>query len=338
MAKTHYDVGTWTPQESWRTIRNVRAAPHQAISSVLKSDRLDVFHMALEQSEQLFRSAAAVERETRPILLFYGLGQAGRALAAASRNLAHGEWSASGHGLRTHLNKTASADIWNLNTSVETDKSDLFSRTSRALDSAVDITDVSLGEAAANSLEFIFEFRDFRQYPRVVQLGSIKAIESWAQTQQSDSVRFPIEIDDDEDIEIFLQSVPALSSFDYWRERDGTPSRDHNGNLLITVPPTAIKHVGGQGRLRTGQSYRGTNVAIRALGRASAPVHPLLVWWLILYPLSMLARYEPRKWQQVLNVRTSRNWSQIEYLTDRALDAVPQLLAETLQNLNEDDA
>lgn len=336
MAKTYYEASLWTPQESWRAVRNVRASPPEPLASVLSAtDRADVFHMALEQSEQLFRSASSVERETRPILLFYGIGQAGRALAAASKRLGSTEWRGSGHGLKTDLNEMRPANIWALRTSVAAGRSDLFSRASIALASATDIADVRLGEAAANIVEFVHEFDDLRAYPRLAWPGSITLLESWFNAQHPEGIRFPVRVDDEAIDHEFLATVPALSTFSLWREQDGTPSRDNNGNLLVALPITAIDIYDGRAHLRDRQNYRGMDVLVRALGGATTPVHPLMAWWLILYPLSMLARYEPRKWQQTLDVRTSASWSQIEYLADRALDAVPQLLAQTLQTLND---
>lgn len=171
MARTYYDLGLWNPQESWRAIRNLRAAPPASLAAALEGDRADVFHMALEQSEQLFRAAAAVVRESRPLLLFYGLGQAGRALAAASDALSVGEWPASGHGLKAKVAEVHPSAIWGLRTSVKPDQHDLFSRASAALGSATDIGEVALGAAAANLLEFVFEFRDFGEFPRILTMG-----------------------------------------------------------------------------------------------------------------------------------------------------------------------
>lgn len=335
MPKNWYETGAWTPQESWRAIRNLRADPPAAVAEILAAaERADVFHMALEQSEQLFRSAAAVERETRPILLFYGLGQAGRAIAAASKALGGNTWRASGHGLKSHLNGADAANIWDLRTSVTTQRSDLFSRTTLALGSATDIADAKLGEAAANILEFNNEFNEFKQYPRAILLGTVSPIEISFSAQRMRSVRFPLTVDDAVVDDELLTSAPALSHFHLWREEGGAPRRDEDGNFLISVPSSEFEIRDGIGHLRTRQRYRGTDIAVRAIGGASTSVHPLIVWWLVLYPLSMLARYEPRKWQQVLDVRTSASWSQIEFLIDRALDGIPQLLAEALSTLN----
>ena len=39
--------------------------------------------------------------------------------------------------------------------------------------------------------------------------------------------------------------------------------------------------------------YRGHRMAFSAAEGQAAPLHPLMVWWAVLYALSMLTRYHP---------------------------------------------
>jgi hypothetical protein len=59
-----------------------------------------MFGAALEQAEQLFSAASSVTAAASPLLLFYGLSQAGRAVAAAAtgKENAH-RWQLNGHGI-----------------------------------------------------------------------------------------------------------------------------------------------------------------------------------------------------------------------------------------------
>ncbi|MCX5151640.1 YaaC family protein [Streptomyces sp. NBC_00320] len=41
----------------------------------------------MEQAQQMFKAAEVVGPQTRPLLVFYGLSQAGRAIAAAAVDL-----------------------------------------------------------------------------------------------------------------------------------------------------------------------------------------------------------------------------------------------------------
>ncbi|MBE1456954.1 hypothetical protein H4W79_001168 [Nocardiopsis terrae] len=58
------------------------------------------YQFGLEQAEQLFRQAATASPAPRPLPLFYGLNQAGRAIAAATSTATDDDWKLTGHGIR----------------------------------------------------------------------------------------------------------------------------------------------------------------------------------------------------------------------------------------------
>jgi hypothetical protein len=58
-----------------------------------------VYVSALQQSEELFAAASQVGYASRPLLAFYGLSQAGRAIAAAAHSATGDDWRLHGHGL-----------------------------------------------------------------------------------------------------------------------------------------------------------------------------------------------------------------------------------------------
>jgi hypothetical protein len=60
--------------------------------------RAEVFGSALEQAQQLF-AAASIDYASQPILVFYGLSQAGRAIAACATAGGMNDWRLSGHGI-----------------------------------------------------------------------------------------------------------------------------------------------------------------------------------------------------------------------------------------------
>lgn len=61
--------------------------------------RRRTYVFALEQAEQMFRAATGTGVATRPLLVFYGLSQAGRAIAAAAAAADAGGWELEGHGI-----------------------------------------------------------------------------------------------------------------------------------------------------------------------------------------------------------------------------------------------
>ena len=69
-----------------------------------------------------------------------------------------------------------------------------------------------------------------------------------------------------------------------------------------------------------------------SVGSSSSDLHPLMTWWLVLYGLSMLARYHPREWTELLSLGRSHDASRIEFLLDSALISVPELLAVALKS------
>ena len=67
------------------------------------------------------------------------------------------------------------------------------------------------------------------------------------------------------------------------------------------------------------------------------PVHPLIVWWSVLFALSMLARYEPDTWWTLIDVDHSTEANAVEHLLDIALDIVPEMILDILEDMSEAD-
>ena len=55
-----------------------------------------------------------------------------------------------------------------------------------------------------------------------------------------------------------------------------------------------------------------------------------MTWWLLLYSFSILARYEPRRWAQLLDLDSSKAAVLIEYALEEALTVIPHLVLEAL--------
>jgi hypothetical protein len=74
-----------------------------------------VFGAALEQAEQLFAAAESVTPATSPLLLFYGLSQAGRAVAAAAAGRDNADkWQLRGHGITNEHPSTLEPETFSL--------------------------------------------------------------------------------------------------------------------------------------------------------------------------------------------------------------------------------
>lgn len=91
------------PGSAWGGLRATRWDPPGGATENAERRRTYVF--ALEQAEQMFRAAESVGPAARPLLVFYGLSQAGRAIAAAAVKVeADDGWQLKGHGIRSAPN------------------------------------------------------------------------------------------------------------------------------------------------------------------------------------------------------------------------------------------
>lgn len=77
-----------------------------------------------------------------------------------------------------------------------------------------------------------------------------------------------------------------------------------------------------------GTEYRGAQYWFPSLG--GQRLHPLVVWWALLYTLSMLARYEPQRWANMIRVDASPWAVPLEHLLDAAVDALPEVILAAL--------
>jgi len=57
---------------------------------------------------------------------------------------------------------------------------------------------------------------------------------------------------------------------------------------------------------------------------------PLMLWWVLLFGLSSIARYDPELWVSALDVNNSQLAVPIEAALDTALEALPELILEAL--------
>lgn len=57
---------------------------------------------------------------------------------------------------------------------------------------------------------------------------------------------------------------------------------------------------------------------------------PLMLWWVLLFGLSMVARYDPEVWAAALDENVSADAVPIEAALDAALEAVPDRILDAL--------
>jgi hypothetical protein len=325
-----------TAAESWRAIRTMRAEPQGRLGAVLMGDisRRREFHMALEQAQQQFAAAARIGYESRPLNLFYGLSQAGRAVAAGSYRLGRGtghQWQASGHGLKYDV--AAPAGV--LATPIKQDGGtrDLFSRASIATGSPLDFGEVEFGALINQLVDYTMVFRETEGYSR-----PIHDVHVYASSQV-----FPLELEvhipslprgnqtTPAEVRELLSVYPALRDLPIAQGEDGRVRWSHNEGRCFVVVENADRLVSrvatsGVWELKGYTDYRRSAVLLPTSGNSEEPLRPLMSWWGVLYALSMLARYAPGRWTETLSLSESAIASRVEFLLDAAVEAVPELL------------
>jgi hypothetical protein len=128
----------------WNQLRMLRADPPTAVRKL--NDRRKTFAAGLEQGEQLWKAAESMAAEARPIVLFYGLSQVGRAIVAALHPNHTGWRYETSHGLTFELNAPAGRPIQLEDLMVTSQGHGLVQQVGEILDSPVIDQQVSLAD------------------------------------------------------------------------------------------------------------------------------------------------------------------------------------------------
>ena len=308
-------------------IRMTRAAPP---GRGAEDERRPTYLAAIQQYEELMRAAAGTPYAARPLPLFYALSQGGRAVLAA-----HGgsEWTARGHGLAEDV---ISEPIVEATIRPAPAKRDLYGLVSDVVGSPRLQTSVELG-ALWSELPDLFDTPlPDQRWPRPIRV--VPAIYSQRELVIGAASRAAL---------VFPSGM--------------TPSKDELGQLLMHYPGAedlAFATAPGVPGLLTETTTLGSGVLVgwRADNEEDEPpqavdvapehrfvgahwliprvggvaVTPLMTWWVLLFGLSLLARYEPAAWVAALDANTSLLAVPLEDALDVALEAVPHLLLEAL--------
>jgi hypothetical protein len=331
----------------WGKLRGTRWNPPPAAAADPARRRTYVF--ALEQAEQMFRAAVGTGVATRPLLVFYGLSQAGRAVAAASAGA--GGWELEGHGI-TCLSQTLRGPLSAVRVQAGKEGSTgSFVRLSELLGSPLwpraeplalsQLWDLlpdnrltpldDAGESRRTPLYLDHEVLDPGPHPLVsVPVAYfppwlISAADGWAL---------------DSYLRAFPDAPPCDSYYRDGRERHSVPDftrhRDGWGELVMNwqLPGGSGSLEDKLGSVRSmTRLYDGARWLFPAAGAAGRSLHPLMAWWAVLYTLSMLARYQPAEWAGHINIDESRHAVAVESLLKRAMSMVPALIAEAIDQV-----
>ena len=339
-------MGEVPPERSWSALRALRSAPP---GPAVRADRRRVFASALEQAEQLFGAAAAVGVATKPLLVFYGLSQAGRAVAAVH---AADAWRLSGHGIKAGRGDAKSKQL--AETTVDPEVGGSFGRLVNVLGSSTMPVQTRLGdlwpllnETARHPLPGSGDDRSLSvsvehtgwatgiPAVRVMEIPARRTEKVELAPSYVDSMGGDHSAQADA-LDHYLSRYPTLSNRAAFTAGgqpiglqllgDGTCSVDFRWPDEALTKHPSPDALGAS----LGVWSRGSWRVYPSLDGGDRPVHPLLVWWAVLFRLSMLARYEPEEWEAITNVNTSSDAVPIEHLLGAAMSAVPELLFHVL--------
>ncbi|GAA4730072.1 YaaC family protein [Phytohabitans rumicis] len=290
--------------------------------------------------------AATIRRVTLK-MIFYGLSQAGRAIAAAAASVPAGsqDWQLRGHGV--------SQIGWGANLpdiTVHATKTGSFVSLSKLLDSptwrepdAVPLT--ALWNCIPDTRHLplrddlhrrtpllVVPENDVRQHPMIISTVAYlpQTVVSSAHPAEDLATYMTAFPDADGYLPALTGDTPPRPNFN--------PHRDGWGELVMmwSAPGVPDGDAAERDRLlltRTRQ-YDGQPYLMPAVGANMRGVHPLMSWWAVLHTLSMFARYEPSEWAGCIAVNSSPFAVPIEELLTTAINVVPRLISEAIDEVS----
>lgn len=312
-----------------REIRATRAAPPGRAST--NGPRRKIYGAAVQQFEELLGAAGSVGPASRPLLLFYALSQAGRAIVAA-----HGERpEVLGHGLAEAKSSRAITDVLQFRVKRVSSKIDLFGAVARATHSGEIAGSVPLGAVWAAT-------------PGTYRLPADAWRDDWATALTIGRTTSGVTGET-----VFIDALSMSGP----PEPNGVTGIEQRLQRYPTLPPDAAKSVGHiedlaesgdwmlssswplKGHWRSLDDVAPKNVLdgdrwlIPRLPDEAQLLSPLMLWWVLLFGLSLLARYEPALWANALAVDRSDRAVPLEVLLNQAVDALPTLVYSALIGL-----
>ncbi len=352
---------------TWHEIRSTRAArPGYAKTG----GRANVYGASLEQAEQLMSAAAGVGAATRPILLFYGLSQLTRAIAAASPRVPNSEYGIQGHGAKVSQMPTLLSEFPLTKVHGESGRRTSLASLGLALGCCTferertleDLTKrLPIGDA-------IMSFGDVEPPPLSLRIergngvvlpfggpgpGSARVeVGPFPRGWCPNSGATPLDVPLSDEVcvaaglapastprEIFSERIghyPGLSGWAFQESATGTVPvvrHDHAAGRIAVALMLPI--VEGEHSLvipqRVAPDLHGLRIAYPAMDDCGKPDHPLALWWAVLFSLSLLARYYPEQWTRLLNVDASEHATMIESVLEAAFQEVPRLAIDVLR-------
>jgi hypothetical protein len=344
----------------------LRALRQQPPGLAARDDnRRTTFGAALEQSEQFFAAASAAGPQTRGLLLFYGISQAGRAVRAAQQQ--EDNWARAGsHGIKVVGESTSKSFAEALVCDTKNKPSDAFGWVAMTLNRASiprqtrvgDLTrlmfpgahfPLSGGDPPHGALQLTAVRDSGPSMGRDADVSGLRAnlrvpASTWEVPLPDPRNRTTSDYDVYKaHVRTQLAMYPTLAGAELFEATPGyfQPTPDSADTLKLeliwpSLPPwdgmsDAVLH-------RFSDENRSTVTVWPTLPGADSSelplaTHPFLLWWALLYVFSHFIRYEPGRWGFLVDVDRSNEAVALEEIGDLALDVLPELIHRVLVRL-----
>jgi hypothetical protein len=340
------DVSDVSPRRAWQMLRSLR---HEPPGRASRGDRRFTFDAALEQAEQFLAAAGGVGIATRPVLAFYGLRQAGAAIASAAVAADQKSWRLTGHGIKVvNLSDARTGSVSGL--LVQDNGMGSFTQMAGLLDSASLPGPIRLSELT-NLLPDTHQFSladttDFHplavDLPTNLVLGSHLTVQLFPVPLRLAMSQGGIGAESDwrserSRIEGYLAHYPTLSGWTFLTPI-GQPVGIQQVSSDSCVLPIQLPRSGDDRPPsldvadRTNR-YSRRRLAFPSIGGSSRAFHPFLAWWAVTYALSMVSRYDPKAWAARTSISNSGDAARLEHLLEQALVVLPELIYDTIRQV-----
>jgi hypothetical protein len=327
LGKTWEDLEKADPDLTWQHIRSLRVS---GCGFAQSGTRRSVFRAGLQQSEQLFQASNSVDYSARPLLLYYGLSQACLAILQASPRLTPEETSPKGHGMRLEISTAGIGTV--VPGSDALGELNLIMKALGSGGVGINTTIERLWSTLPDHRRGFNTAADITLAPWYLNMPT---------NPQDDGIS--ISVPDvgllapnfDATLAAMIKQRPPLADLDLIQARQGSNWFSQSGSDGFVLYTKASNIADAQRMIRMESTYYETlTPRIFASLDGSASVHPLVIWLAVLFGLSMLARYHPKKWSELLQIDGSSSAPLLEDILQHATIVCPTLILNTLDHMN----
>lgn len=319
-----------------QTIRATRADPPGKGRS---DERRALYGAALQQFDELIEASRTAGHASRPLPLFYALSQAGRAVVAA-----HGSTGRiSGHGLSEDRTRQG-IDI--LERAIvrrpSRDDDDALTAVCDALgirdpfgSPSVARPSIPIGAAWAalpRLQEYLPEWKPswFPALRAFDNVGDGRDHMDRRVMNLQGSTRSPRVVEGFDPVtSAMYPQLPKSAWYDPTTRRREIPFHDRLRLGAVRWEQEADRRSVFE-VTRSHDDDHAERWLLPAPAGSDHAFEPITVWWILLFGLSILARYDPALWSAALDLDRSDRAVPLRLVLDEAVDAVPRLVADAL--------